>query len=96
MARTNGEDPILFPLGYCCASPIQQESWVSSMLRFVSNRSMQIGKLKKSPPKGREGVYNENSDFLRKKTNRRGEKHKLYCQLLPRISSDNFRKHAVG
>jgi hypothetical protein len=31
-----------------------------------------------------------------KMTNRRGQKQKLYCLLLPRISSDNFRKHAVG
>jgi hypothetical protein len=29
-------------------------------------------------------------------TNRRGQKQNLYCILLPRISSDNFRKYAVG
>jgi hypothetical protein len=35
-------------------------------------------KVKKSPPKGREGGYKENSDFLRTKTNRWGRKHKVY------------------
>ena len=53
------------------------------------------GKIKKWPPKGMEGVYKENSDFLGKKTNRKGEKHKLHDLILPRVSSDNFRKYAV-
>jgi hypothetical protein len=35
-------------------------------------------KLRESPPKGREGVYEENSDFRGKETNIRGEKHKVY------------------
>ena len=39
-----------------------------------SQEDSQMGKLKKCPPKGREGVYKENSDFLRKKTNRREKK----------------------
>jgi hypothetical protein len=40
-------------------------------------------------------VYKEKSDFLRKMTNGRGQKQKLCCLLLPRISLDNFRKNVV-
>ena len=32
----------------------------------------------KSPPKGRHGVYEENSDFRGKTTNRQGKKHEVY------------------
>jgi hypothetical protein len=35
-------------------------------------------KSQKRPPIGREGVYEENSDFRGKKTNSRRTKHKLY------------------
>jgi hypothetical protein len=37
-----------------------------------------MGNLKKTPPIGREGVYDENSDFIGKKTNRIEKKHKVY------------------
>jgi hypothetical protein len=39
---------------------------------------LQIGNLKKVPPIGREEVYDENSDFRGKKTNRMEEKHEVY------------------
>jgi hypothetical protein len=39
----------------------------NSFLPLLRN---QIGNLKKNPPIGREGVYDENSDFRGKKTNR--------------------------
>jgi hypothetical protein len=35
-------------------------------------------KISKKKPKGREGVYEENSDFRGKITNRRGKKQKIY------------------
>ena len=40
-------------------------------------------------------MYEENSDFSEKKTNRRAKNHKLYSLLLSQISSDNFRKHDI-
>jgi hypothetical protein len=41
-------------------------------------QTLQIGNLKKIPPIGREGVYDENSDFRGKKTNRIEKKDKVY------------------
>jgi hypothetical protein len=38
----------------------------------------EIRKFQKSPPKGRKGVYEENSDFRGKKNNRQGKKHEEY------------------
>jgi len=38
----------------------------------------QMGNLKKRPPIGIEGVYDENSDYRGKKTNRMEKKHKVY------------------
>ena len=52
-------------------------------------------KFQKRPPIGREGVYDENSDFIGKKTNRIEKKHKVYWLLLSQISSDSFRKHTI-
>jgi hypothetical protein len=51
--------------------------------RFVCVRTsfstnFQMGNLKKRPPIGMEGVYDENSDYRGKKTNRIGKKHKVY------------------
>ena len=40
--------------------------------------SSQMGNLKKRPPIGIEGVYDENSDYRGKKTNRMEKKHKVY------------------
>jgi hypothetical protein len=37
-----------------------------------------MGNLKKRPPIGIEGVYDENSDYRGKQTNRIGKKHKVY------------------
>jgi hypothetical protein len=42
--------------------------WIPKDRDDVKRR--QIGNLKKNPPIGREGVYDENSDFRGKKTNR--------------------------
>jgi hypothetical protein len=40
------------------------------MQLLIKYGNIQIGNLKKNPPIGREGVYDENSDFRGKKTNR--------------------------
>jgi hypothetical protein len=52
----------------------------TSPLRLCEVRepSGQMGNLKKRPPIGIEGVYDENSDYRWKKTNRIGKKHKVY------------------
>jgi hypothetical protein len=38
----------------------------------------QMANFQKSPPKDMDGVYEENSDFRGKITNRQGGKHELY------------------
>ena len=55
-----------------------------------------VEKSKKTPRKERRGYTNKSQISSGKMTNRRGHKQKLYCLLLPRISSDNFQKYVVG
>ncbi len=55
----------------------------------------QMANFQKSPPKDMDGVYEENSDFRGKITNRQGGKHELYWLLFSQLSSDNFRKHTI-
>ena len=69
---------------------IKREVQIKSIYECRESRKFQ-----KRPPIGREGVYDENSDYRGKKTNRMEKKHKVYWLLLSHISSDSCRKHAI-
>ena len=68
------------------------------MVNNRRNPGAKMEKLKKGPPKGREGVYKENSDFLGEKTNRREKnikpdhptRHKPIALPPHRVLSTNF------
>jgi hypothetical protein len=52
-------------------------------------------KFQKSPPTGRKGMYEENSDFRGKKNKSQEQQDKEYGLQFSQISSDNFQRHVI-